>query len=292
MRINAINNIKFNGKMGYDDEISSKRRNKIRERINQDCLYNVDIFEKNIRLEEYEFNKLVNGLTKAQNQTMQNREENEIDGDILKEAGLVMVGAITGKLYKAGTMGLTKEQYQKIKKAGVKRVISLHGGYFNEKELNKLGIKTSSYFGDRNIWDDEAFKTAEDVTREANDNFDGFVKWGDNTENEREAYILDELNIWNNNKRDFINQFVNFIRDMQEENVLIGCAFGTDRTSEMLMLDYFFNPKGENSASYSRIPDAEDLVHMKNLYNNLTPEDKEKMGWDEEFDDDFINKLR
>ncbi len=76
---------------------------------------------------------------------------------------------------------------------------------------------------------------------------------------------------------------------LKKGNVLIGCDLGISRTNCALCLDFFFNPKAEIiHRGYDRYFGYE----MVNIYKNLSDEDKKAMGWDEEFDKNFIKSLK
>ena len=83
---------------------------------------------------------------------------------------------------------------------------------------------------------------------------------------------------------------------MQNENTYIGCGDGLVATNTGLSFDYFFNPKRTHSLPKAKIEDRRKFNELKglmrNLYLNLTEEDKKKMGWDKDFDELFLLKLR
>ena len=89
-------------------------------------------------------------------------------------------------------------------------------------------------------------------------------------------------------KEKFNKEFVEFIQAMQKGNVLIGCDLGINRTNRALCLDFFFNPKAK---IIHRGHDRYFGYKMVNIYKNLSDEDKKAMGWDEEFDKNFIKRL-
>ena len=113
---------------------------------------------------------------------------------------------------------------------------------------------------------------------------DEFIKKPNLTNEEKE--LIKEL--YQKDVKDFCGNFVKFIQKKKKKNVLIGCEFGTHDTDFALWLNKLFNPKGKTMVN--RI-DIYDGFKIKRIYQLLSQEDKKAMGWDDEFDKNFLKRL-
>ena len=298
--------IKFSGntRFGYDDEISSKRRNAIREHINNTCLYNVDIFQNEGRLEPDKLNKLIYSLVNDQQDIFERRKEAplevdenkedgvvEIDHEIMKELPAYNVEPIWGtESYRGGASCLNDRVCSMLKQAGIKRVVFLRPDPQDEEnQCEKYGLDSMVYRIDNSFSESAMFKTREMIIRKADYEFDVYGR-GRCLET-REDIRNYHINFWENAKKQDIKHFIEFIQTMQKDNVYVGCISGTEATDNALMLNDFFNPKMQDKPRAGRLPDEICLWAMADLYNNLTEEDKQKLGWDGEFERSFILKI-
>lgn len=163
--------------------------------------------------------------------------------------------------YRGSTLSDSPSSLKILKKAGIKTVIDLAGyGSNYEDETKNAGLdyfrfdmkSSDSHF--QNIWLHSVF-----------DNGQG------------------------KNDRMFIGEFVKFIQTMQKGYCYIGCEFGTQDTSDALLLYDIFSPKSGNNPD---INDEDHLDKIKVLYSKLNDKDKKLMGWTEEFDKNFLPKLK
>ena len=76
---------------------------------------------------------------------------------------------------------------------------------------------------------------------------------------------------------------------MQKGYYYIGCEFGTYKTDDYLLLNSIFNPKAANDSIPRVDPFKLDMV--KDLYDKLTPKDKQRMGWTKEFDENVPKRI-
>lgn len=97
--------------------------------------------------------------------------------------------------------------------------------------------------------------------------------------------------------REILDNLPKLFKLLENGNFYIACAQGKHRTDIALALNYLFNPK------HSKTP-PEMIGHVKNgkmrcqdiftransLYKEMTPQDKQMLGWTEKFDKEF--KLR
>ena len=98
--------------------------------------------------------------------------------------------------------------------------------------------------------------------------------------------------IWDKNVRLGINEFIKFINTMQKDYVYIGCSNGKDRTNRMLFFNAMFNPKTPEEPEQYKGSANGCIKDTETLYNNLTKEDKLKMGWTEEFEKLFLKRVK
>ena len=283
-----ISPVSFKGitRFGYDDEQSSIKRAAIRKRFNDDIFAPNDFFINNPRLEEYELNKLIKSLTKRG--AVKGNKKSSINTQLIKDLSLYNVEPVYGtSSYRGSTADLNATTVKQLKKAGVEGIITFLSYEFDEDMVEENGLEVFCYPKSYTFWDSSAFKTKEDVVWDAKTNY--FYLNNDDLEAE---LLKDKLKIWEKDKRSFINNFIDFIREMKKPNRYIGCICGTETTDEMLSLNYFFNPDAKETRPYKFLSYEYCAEQMKNLYGNLTPEDKKKLGWDSEFDKNFIPRLK
>lgn len=95
--------------------------------------------------------------------------------------------------------------------------------------------------------------------------------------------------------REFIDKFVTVISHLNKGGCVFGCTNGCNDTSNMMVFDHYFNPKShyEYNPMESLSPEKNVAIisGVINLYKKLTPEDKKKMGWDDKFDKNFMNRV-
>ena len=283
MQINSFQNINFKSKFGYDDSISSERRKYIRSHLEGDTFQRTDIFLNNPRLEEYELNKLLNSLTGKNDKVV------EIDSAIMRNIPLYNVRKIYGtNSYKGSTEGMSDRVCKQLKKAGIKRVISfLVFPGDNIENCKNNGLETYWYPIGADYWNSDMFKSEETIRKNTYNEWCYYLN-----ENEFKEILDSNLESWRTNKKAQIEKFVNFIQIMQKENVYVGCACAIGRTEALLALNYFFNQKASKTKCHFPYKDCCIAQRLMNLYKNLTPEDKIKMGWTQEFDKSFIQRLK
>lgn len=171
-------------------------------------------------------------------------------------------------------------------------------------DITSIGFNLDTYNWEYNVLAHPAFitrKSYEAFREQRLENLDSFKAIHRDTYEQDKAAIYDEYTNYDRDSREFIDDFTTVIQHMQKGNCYIGYnnneRNGT-RCSMMLLLNSYFNPK---SNSYTLEDHDISTPHgfstafyaykMKNLYDKLTPKDKEKLGWDKEFDRNFIPRL-
>ena len=86
------------------------------------------------------------------------------------------------------------------------------------------------------------------------------------------------------------NKLVDFIKNMQSDNVFIGCVLGTNQTDAALLINQYFNPLCKDTKSYP-IQGIATLDIFRDICDNLTPEQKKAMAWTQEFEIKLRDKI-
>ena len=185
-------------------------------------------------------------------------------------------------------------EFEVLKKAGIQRIIEFKRVCSRRKKLaQKHGIKyTYINLEMPDIFNMEAFKTREQViAREKR-----LCELAGDSDEETQKKIDSRVEYWEKESRKCIDSFTDFIYAMQNEKVYIFCGDGVVTTDTGIFFDFFFNPKRTHHLPLGLCRDRQSMNEFKglarNLYLNLTEEDKKKMGWDKEFEELFLLELR
>ncbi len=302
MKIQPIINIKhsipFKSNMdedthvfGFDDEISKSRRNFIREHYNQYLMPNYEIYEANGRLEKYKLKNLIENLIgrKTIHQAT-NSDSNASSYMSIFDLPMHNIKHIEGtNSYRGSSIIDNLNILPALKRNNIKRIVDLVGYDSLKEACRKNDIEYLEYKVDSNIWDNDAFKSKKNIIENENSIYQNIFGIGAEAP---EDVIKKALLLWKDNKQKFIEKFIPFIKTMQKDNVYIGCEFGTYKTDNALLLNYFFNSKTKTNHNgitlFNKISLTEEI---ENLYYNLTPENKKLLEWDNNFDKQFIPKL-
>ena len=248
--------------LGYDDEISKMRRQHIREHYYDDIMPYQSIYEREKRLEEFELNKLIGSLLGKKLNTGASSGEikqkpvnpNEINSELMYKLSVYNVKPIYGTNSWRGSTALKDSDLILLKKAGIKTVIPLSYGGVLEESCKKYDLNYLYFDSDFDMFYNDAFK-------------------------------------WKGCTNNFIDEFVKFIQTMQQDNVYVGCEFGTNRTDNMLMLNNFFNPYAKNTKTYINRLNSCYVPSLQTFVQNMTQEHKNAMGWTKEFEKEVLAKI-
>lgn len=248
--------------LGYDDEISKMRRQHIREHYYDDIMPYQSIYEREKRLEEFELNKLIGSLLGKKLNTGASSGEikqkpvnpNEINSELMYKLSVYNVKPIYGTNSWRGSTALKDSDLILLKKAGIKTVIPLSYGGVLEESCKKYDLNYLYFDSDFDMFRSDAFK-------------------------------------WKGCTNNFIDKFVKFIQTMQQDNVYVGCEFGTNRTDNMLMLNNFFNPYAKNTKTYINRLNSCYVPSLQTFVQNMTQEHKNAMGWTKEFEKEVLAKI-
>lgn len=93
--------------------------------------------------------------------------------------------------------------------------------------------------------------------------------------------------------KDIIKNLPKLFKALDEGKYYIACAQGRHRTDIAFAMNYLFNPKAQKVPKmYGHIKDGklryDDICSRANsIMKEITPEDKQKLGWTAEFEKDF-----
>lgn len=182
-----------------------------------------------------------------------------------------------------------------LKAAGVNTVIDVRerrSGIREEDGITFIGFDMSS---PTSIWANHpAFLSKAIYESSLEQKFDETKKYLSSEERKKTLDYNEEcVRDFDKDSREFIDKFVTVISHLNKGGCAFGCTNGCNDTSNMMIFDYYFNPKSD----YELTPLADRqgrklmMIGVINLYKKLTPEDKEKMGWDDEFDKNFMKRV-
>lgn len=276
--------------LGYDDEISKMRRQHIREHYYDDIMPYQSIYEREKRLEEFELNKLIGSLLGKKLNTGASSGEikqkpvkpNEINSELMYKLSVYNVKPIYGTNSWRGSIALKDSDLILLKKAGIKTVIPLSYDGGLEESCKKYDLNYLYFNSDFNMFRSDAFKSEENIRAEE-------ILMGKLYGYEPSPDSVAET--WKGRKNNFIDEFVKFIQTMQQDNVYVGCEFGTNTTDNMLMLNNFFNPYAKNTKTYINRLNSCYVPYLQTFVQNMTQEHKNAMGWTKEFEKEVLAKI-
>lgn len=268
------------GILGYDDKQSQEVRQAIRDW--QEIYYTPyqSLYKKECNLPEYQMNQLLGSLMKGPKEV----DYNKITG--IPAYHVRPVEGTDETCYRGSTLVNDFEALKTLKEAGIERIIDLVGYYSYDKKAKEAGLE---YYcpdfghGQLGIWEEEAFNDVEDLIKRETRYYTPF----DFEENKK--YLDQRVKSFEYHSRKSVDRFVDYIVTMQKGYYYIGCEFGTYKTDDFLLLNEYFNPKVEANVPRG---DMFKLDMMKVLYEKLTPEDKIRMGWTKEFDENVPKRIQ
>lgn len=292
----------------YDDEISKSRRDYIRESYESRHMPYYDIIENNGRLSEYNLNALINRLCGVKPNKHHKMKEGtileqfdemtkpassssskaKINGELMETLPLLNVKQIytTGN-YRGSTPNSNLESIKILKQAGVKHIVDLQGydkvkQACEENDIDYINLPVAEDLSEMS-----AFKSKREVELDV-------MRWSSvYTSREQLQKAKDSaVKRWEKDKNAYMDKFVKVINCLQEDNTYIGCEYGISRTNNAMLLNHLFNPKASKTPNCRTKFNNQYMSNIVSFYKNLTPEHKAQMGWTEEFDENFMPKLK
>lgn len=274
--------------MGYDDSISSKRRESIREHLESETgLAYLDYYE--LPKSDYAMEQMLKswGL-----------KTDKITKEITIPPYLNFIAL--GNNNFRGALPRSFNDYKGLKESGITTVISAtpRSGIKDAVENNgmeyiELVAKHPyiSCLGEDYIFNDFAFHDEEDYMYKKTQDYESYGKYDEAYSSKEfiDKMLEKERNIFRTRNRAFIEDLIKAVKAWQNGCCFIGCEFGKNMTSNAISVIDAFNPKGNGIArrylSYAEIDD------VGTLYKKLIPQDKELMGWTKEFESSFLKRF-
>ncbi|MCM1073049.1 MAG: hypothetical protein NC334_04515 [Bacteroides sp.] len=282
--------------LGFDDDESVSRREYIRNyHLNQASPY-YSILENSGRLSEYQLQKLMGGLlgrkvdVKSMTKLLpEQKESSATDYDLMKNLPLANVKLIpTVQSYRGSTPAGNLSALPLLKEAGIKHIVDLHGYDNLAKACEENEIDYLFFYVTENMDEDDIFMTKEQFARKTKGMYNSAILSPSLIQHYTDAAVLR----WQRRLDESLDKFVRFIQTMRKEDVYIGCEYGTSRTNNALLLNHFFNPKADRTPNCVTKFNYGLLFSIESLYKNLTDSHKAQMGWTEEFDKNFLTRLK
>ena len=289
---------------GDDDAISQLRRTYIREHYLKETFPLYYNSNNSGRLEEYELKQLLASLCgkkvrsdslesvfktlKPENMELPAKflipEKGGLANDIIQNLPILNLDLVSQKMgvYRGATLqASSKNLLDMIKQAGIERIIDLAGYESLEDSCKDIGLEylyysTPSYY----LISGEMFKTKANCKESALLQSRLFAL----SKKETNAFVERSITSWEQNIKEELNDFVKFITTMQKGHLYIGCEYGTYTTDNALMLNAYFNPLYIKCSKYVTPYNKSLTNRLINLYQNLSTEHKNLMGWTKDFD--------
>ena len=187
--------------------------------------------------------------------------------------------------YRGSTLAKNLQYLELLRKSNVHTVIDLVGYFGLESACKSNGVDYLRYPVSADYWANPIFMTDSELRENkekelsklglSQDEFNKAMK-------KHEFSVIYERSV-------FMKNFIDLIDVINKDSFYIGCEFGEYRTPNILALNTFFNPHWKGKKVY---PTSEFVyTKLKNMYNNLTPEDKVKLGFNKGFEENLKVEL-
>lgn len=288
MKINSINKLNFKNlakttsnkseiceKIGFSDSISDDIRKEIRKFQEEKYFAKDNLLTQEYRISEWKLNQLISGLT---------AKPKEVNYEHIMNMPISNVRPINDNSYRGASLVDAPKCVKTLKNAGIERVVDIVGYNDYKKSVLANGMEYLS----PNLGTSTGFWFCAACFFSYKDFLARYMRFAYN-EKDKEAVkkMVDEE--FPEEVKKSKAEVIKFIKFMQKDYVYIGCECGTYKTDMALLLNNALNPKSEIGNIY--YPDEYILESLKNFYYHLTPEDKKEMGWNDEFDKNFIPKI-
>ncbi len=187
--------------------------------------------------------------------------------------------------YRGSTLAKNLQYLELLRKSNVHTVIDLVGYFGLESACKSNGVDYVRYPVSADYWANPIFMTDNELKESkekelsklglSQDEFNKAMK-------KHEFSVIYERSV-------FMKNFIDLIDVINKDSFYIGCEFGEYRTPNILALNTFFNPHWKGKKVY---PTSEFVyTKLKNMYNNLTPDDKVKLGFNKGFEENLKIEL-
>ena len=178
----------------------------------------------------------------------------------------------------SGSQSHEPENYNIMRKAGIKTVVDLLGSPIFEKNIKQADLKYFAFpTGQGDFFKKHpVFKNKQTYMQKKQHAYDHIKN-----QKNMEQYLQIQSAYYDKQVREFIDMLIEYIDIVNNGEVYIGCAYATRNTNDALILNNLFNPKtqllGGNPVEYKK-------PYFIALYDNLTKQDKERLGITPEFE--------
>ena len=187
--------------------------------------------------------------------------------------------------YRGSTLAKNLQYLELLKKSNVNTVIDLVGYYGLETACKSNGVDYFRYPVSADFWSNPMFRTDRELRE---DEIKELSKLGLTQEEFDKAMKKHEISVTYERSM-FMKNFVDLIDIINKDSFYIGCEFGEYRTPNVLSLNTFFNPHWKGKKVY---PTSEFVyTKLKNMYINMTQEDKIRLGFTEGFEENLKIEL-
>ncbi len=270
--------------MGYDDPISSKRREIIREHLEEKTGL---VYQQYYGLpkSDYEMNQML----KSWGLKIDNITKEIIIPDDLNFIAL-------GNNNFRGPLSNAYLIYKKLKESGITTVIYADYNISKQEEVNNAGINSINLYaqnyvngGKEDIFSDFAFIEEEYYIRGRAETYEYYSKYEKEFSSKEfvDKKLEKDRDIFRTKSREFIDELIKAVRAWQNGGCIIGCMFGCDLTDYALIVIDAFNPKGDSRVLCKKLSPFRKKC-IGTLYKKLTEQDKNAMGWTKEFESSFL----
>ena len=187
--------------------------------------------------------------------------------------------------YKGASLFRNPEYLDLLKKSNIKTIVDLAGFNKLRDACEQKNINYYRYYIPLDYWSKPIFITNEELFgKKENELYKQALN-----KQEFLAQMQDYKQKTESERKAFMDEFIDFTNVMNEGSLYIGCDLGEFRTPNVLALNTYFNPKWQGD----KIEPTTEFIRecIKNMYNNLSAEDKNRLGFTEEFDENLRTKL-
>ena len=174
--------------------------------------------------------------------------------------------------YKGATLAMNLKYLDTLKNSGVNTVIDLEGYRALENACKEKNIDYYCYKVGNDFWQNPIFHSNSELIA---DKILELSKKSFTTKEFENEMILYKKEI-TKQRREFMDKFIDLTKKLNEGSFYISCQYGEYRTPNILALNSRFNPKW--SGKKCELEDKFLADFFDNMANNLTKEDKEKLG--------------
>ncbi len=219
-------------------------------------------------------------------QVWQEVDSSMIGATSLDDAYIPNLQKIGENAYRGASLARYKNCIPLLRKSGVFSVIDLAGNPYLKKACDNENLDYYGFDVECGFWSNPMFKDDKELLTNKKKELNKLGLSQSEIEIELENYKSDiEIG-----RKNFMIRFKKLIDKMNKGAFYICCDCGDYRTPNVLALNTFFNPKWGGIRTYPTDVYMYDLI--KNMYNNLSMENKSDLGFTPEFEEKIKKELQ